>query len=252
MRTGLSYRRHRFPPEIISHAVWLYHRFALSFRDVEDLLAERGIIVSYEAIRHWCQKFGPTYATAALLLVSRLGSLAIGAPTSCQDGRNGSGIGRGELSNGNLLGTKRTQRILGSPSRSTSLGKYGIDPQTRDALEMPEITGDDFEPVVNCSCTYLEIGVRQNGSRFFQMGSDLSEDSCRDQVVRENGDSREYALSDVGEVTIAQPGAVGSFVKFSDHHGTRELFLPRNRFEPVHVRDERLWSEELRDGVGIE
>jgi len=44
------YRRHRFPPEIISHAVWLYHRFTLSFRDVEDLFAERGITVSYEAI----------------------------------------------------------------------------------------------------------------------------------------------------------------------------------------------------------
>ncbi len=53
-----SYRGYRFPPETISHAVWLYHRFGLSFRDVEDLLAERGIIVSYEAIRLWCLKFG--------------------------------------------------------------------------------------------------------------------------------------------------------------------------------------------------
>ena len=50
------YRRYRFPPEIISHAVWLNHRFTLSFRDVEDLLAERGITVSYEAIRSWCRK----------------------------------------------------------------------------------------------------------------------------------------------------------------------------------------------------
>ncbi len=57
-----SYKGHRFPPKIISHAVWLYHRFTLSFRDVEDLLAERGIIVSYEAIRLWCLKFGPEYA----------------------------------------------------------------------------------------------------------------------------------------------------------------------------------------------
>ncbi len=59
---GSLYRRHLFPPEIISHAVWLYHRFALSFRDVENLLAERGITVSYEAIRSWCRKFGPAYA----------------------------------------------------------------------------------------------------------------------------------------------------------------------------------------------
>jgi putative transposase len=56
------YRGYRFPAEIISHAVWLYYRFALSHRDVEDLLAERGVQVSYEAIRLWCQKFGPTFA----------------------------------------------------------------------------------------------------------------------------------------------------------------------------------------------
>jgi putative transposase len=56
------YHGYRFPSEIISHAVWLYHRFCLSFRGVEDLLAERGIVVTYETIRSWCIKFGPTYA----------------------------------------------------------------------------------------------------------------------------------------------------------------------------------------------
>jgi putative transposase len=56
------YKRHRFPPEIIQHAVWLYHRFNLSHRDIEDLLAERGVTVSYEAIRLWCNKFGSEYA----------------------------------------------------------------------------------------------------------------------------------------------------------------------------------------------
>ena len=57
-----SYKRHRFPPEIIAHAVWLYYRFALSFRDIEELLASRGVLVSCEAIRLWCAKFGPEYA----------------------------------------------------------------------------------------------------------------------------------------------------------------------------------------------
>src|SRR4051812_7674939 len=60
-----SYKRHRFPPAIIGHAVWLYFRFALSYRDVEELLAERGVIVTYETIRKWCQKFGQAYANAA-------------------------------------------------------------------------------------------------------------------------------------------------------------------------------------------
>jgi len=57
-----TYKRHRFPSEIISYAVWLYHRFNLSHRDVEDLLAQRGITVSYESVRLWCIKFGATYA----------------------------------------------------------------------------------------------------------------------------------------------------------------------------------------------
>ena len=56
------YKRHRFPPDIISYAVWLYHRFNLSHRDIEDLLAQRGIAVSREAIRLWCIKFGAIYA----------------------------------------------------------------------------------------------------------------------------------------------------------------------------------------------
>ena len=56
------YQGYRFPPEIISHTVWLYHRFSLSFRDVEDLLAERGITVTYETIRQWCLTFGLEHA----------------------------------------------------------------------------------------------------------------------------------------------------------------------------------------------
>ena len=63
MKTSSTlYKRHRFPPEIIQYAVWLYYRFNLSQRDIEDLLAERGIIVSYESIRLWCNKFGPAYS----------------------------------------------------------------------------------------------------------------------------------------------------------------------------------------------
>ena len=58
----VSYARHRFPPEVIQHAVWLYLRFTLSYRDVEDLLAERGLDVSYETVRRWVAKFGLAYA----------------------------------------------------------------------------------------------------------------------------------------------------------------------------------------------
>jgi putative transposase len=58
----ISYDRHRFPPEVIRHAIWLYVRFTLSYRDVEELLAERGFDLSYETVRRWVLKFGPAFA----------------------------------------------------------------------------------------------------------------------------------------------------------------------------------------------
>ncbi len=63
MRTSTSiYYRHRFPSEIITHCVWLYFRFTLSYRDVEEMMAMRGLTLSYETVRAWCLKFGQTYA----------------------------------------------------------------------------------------------------------------------------------------------------------------------------------------------
>ncbi len=58
----ISYRCHRFPPDIIRHAVWLYARLTLSYRDVEELLAERGLNISYESVRRWFLKFGAPIA----------------------------------------------------------------------------------------------------------------------------------------------------------------------------------------------
>jgi len=75
MKTPKSlYHRRRFPPDIIQHAVWLYHRFSLSFRDVEDLLAELGVTVSYETVRRWCKKFWPRYATRLRRRYGRYGA----------------------------------------------------------------------------------------------------------------------------------------------------------------------------------
>jgi putative transposase len=68
-----SYRGYRFPPAIISHAVWIYYRYRLRFRDVDDLLAERGVTVTYEAIRQWCLTFGLDYARRLRRRRGRLG-----------------------------------------------------------------------------------------------------------------------------------------------------------------------------------
>ena len=71
--TRFRYHGYRYPREIISHAVWLYYRFGISFRDVEDLLAKRGVVVSYETIRQWCEKFGLGYARQLKRRQGRLG-----------------------------------------------------------------------------------------------------------------------------------------------------------------------------------
>ncbi|PWI08823.1 IS6 family transposase [Streptomyces sp. NWU339] len=60
--TPPSYKNHRYPAEVIAHCVWLYFRFPLSFREVEELMLQRGVIVSYETVRRWCMKFGQAYA----------------------------------------------------------------------------------------------------------------------------------------------------------------------------------------------
>ncbi len=63
MRTATaSYKGHRYPMEIIDHCVWLYFRFPLSFREVEELMLARGVVLSYETIRRWCDEFGQAYA----------------------------------------------------------------------------------------------------------------------------------------------------------------------------------------------
>jgi transposase-like protein len=72
LMTKISYRGYRFPPVIIQQAVWLYARFTLSFRDVEDLLAERGIVVSYETLRRWVNHFGSAIAADGVVRLNQI------------------------------------------------------------------------------------------------------------------------------------------------------------------------------------
>ncbi|MWN05263.1 DDE-type integrase/transposase/recombinase [Gilliamella sp. Pas-s95] len=62
MKTNKIYQRHRYPAAIISHCVWLYYRFALSYRNIELIMMQKGISVTYESIHYWCVKFGTLYA----------------------------------------------------------------------------------------------------------------------------------------------------------------------------------------------
>ena len=83
-RTTSLYKNHRFPSETIAHAVWLYHRFSLSFRKVEELLAERGVTVSHEAVRLRCLKFGQIGSYFDAAVARQLKSLAVEEDTTVQ------------------------------------------------------------------------------------------------------------------------------------------------------------------------
>ena len=74
-----SYKGFRFPAEIIGHCVWLYYRFPLSFREIEEMMLARGIILSHETVRQWCAKFGQTYANALRRRRVRPGDRRVGS-----------------------------------------------------------------------------------------------------------------------------------------------------------------------------
>ncbi len=80
-----SYKRHRYPAEIIAHTVWLYVRFSLSFRDVEELMAVRGVTLSYETVRRWTLKFGQQYANELRHRLWRLPALSVPDVARCSD-----------------------------------------------------------------------------------------------------------------------------------------------------------------------
>ncbi|MFQ3194876.1 MAG: putative transposase [Colwellia sp.] len=77
MKNSNIYAGYRYPAQIVSHTVWLYHRFTLSFRDIEELLAARGIVVTYETIRKWCKKHGNLYCNQIKKTVANLVILGI-------------------------------------------------------------------------------------------------------------------------------------------------------------------------------
>jgi transposase-like protein len=119
---GLSYHGYRFPPEIISHAVRLYHRFGLSFRDTEDLLAQRAVTVTYETIRQWCQRFGPVYARRLQRRRGRMGDpWHLGELFVTIQGRQ------------QYLWRDCTRMSMTSPSSTSSCSRDGIGTQPCDS-----------------------------------------------------------------------------------------------------------------------
>jgi putative transposase len=79
-----SFKGFRYPAEIISHCVWLYYRFPLSFREVEEMMLERGVVVTYETIRQWCRKFGQAFANGLRRRRPRPGVVNLFGSSSCQ------------------------------------------------------------------------------------------------------------------------------------------------------------------------
>ena len=141
--TKISYAGYRFPPEIIQQAIWLYVKFTLSFRDVEDLLAERGIAVSYETVRRWVNYFGPKIA--ADLRKRRPSRTPHGISTKCSQARWTLGLSVTRVdSEGEVLDvlvqTRRNKTAALKLMRKL-LKKYGF---------APEKSGDRRSAVLPC------------------------------------------------------------------------------------------------------
>jgi hypothetical protein len=113
MTKPISHKRHRFPPQIIAHSVWLYFRFPLSLRLVKEMLLERGIVVSYETIRRWGKKFGPAYARH--LRPSRHARLRFGTWTRYSSQSLARNIGCGALSTRTVMYSMRSSRADATP-----------------------------------------------------------------------------------------------------------------------------------------
>jgi hypothetical protein len=143
-----KYKNHRFPVEIISHAVWLYFRFCLSFRDVEELLSERGITVTYEAIRKWCRKFGQQYANQLRRRRARPGDkwyLDEGAPRThsqsagvrCCTGDEGRPLGAGLQERApNHLKLQRSRAAVVSVEEKAGPRSCQVERKERSASEL--------------------------------------------------------------------------------------------------------------------
>ncbi len=153
----LSYRGYRFPPEIIAHAVWLYPRFCLSLRDVEDLLAERGITVSHETIRQWCRKFGTEYARKLKRRGGRLGDTwFLDELFVTIQGKRQYANNRAEVSHQPTRQRERQMRRFKSPGQAQRflsahgaiqnlfrVGRTWSAPQTTEFYEIaPSVSGD--------------------------------------------------------------------------------------------------------------
>jgi hypothetical protein len=111
----ISYRRHRVPPVIIQHAVWLYLRFTLRYRDVEELLAERGLDISYETVRCWVLKFGPVIARPLRRCLDALNALAVGIGNTRVNWVLDANRARGIIGKGQVLPYTHRGRIGGLP-----------------------------------------------------------------------------------------------------------------------------------------
>ena len=129
--------------------------------------------------------------------------------------------------------------LWGSPC----LGKDAVESEAGNALEVPKISSDKLEVVVDGCCGNLQVCIRKDDPRFLQMRSDFPEDPCGGDIVGEHSHSRKDAVGNVVEMAVPGHGTVSALIKLSDDHSTCELLLPGNHFQPVHVGNERSRSK---------
>ena len=135
---------------------------------------------------------------------------------------------------------------------STRLDEDAIEAQERNAVEMPEIATDKLQIVVHGSGGDLQISIGEHLALCFQLGAELAVHSGRSHIIGECGQSRQYPLSNIGQMPFPRLRAKGASVQLADDYRTGKLLFAGNGPEPVHIGRPWPGTQQLGDGVRVE
>ena len=218
--SAARYKGYRYPIEVIGQAVWLYHRFALSLRDVEELMLARGVVVSYETIRSWCAKFGPDYACR--LRRRRARPATSGISTRCSSKINGTihYLWRAVDQDGNVLD------ILVPSRRNAVAAKKFFRKLLKGLQYVPRVVVTDGLRSYQVAHRELMASVAHRRSKYL---NNRAENSHQPTRVRERVMNR-----------FASPGQAQRLLFAFSH--IREHFGPR-----CHLMSASQWRSEMTD-----
>nr|WP_102924418.1 MULTISPECIES: IS6 family transposase [Streptomyces] len=221
-----SYKGYRFPAEVIGHAVWLYHRFPLSFREVEELLCERGITVTYESIRAWCATFGAAYAKSLRRRQSKPGDKWHVDEVFIKVNGKMRYLWRAVDQDGHVLD------ILVQDKRDARAAKRFFRKLLKDLQYMPRVVVTDKLRSYGVVTRQVMPSVEHRSSKYFNNRAENSHQPTR---------QRERAMKGLRSVATAQR-FLAAFSRISSHFRPRRHLLTASGHRTEMTERFRVWK----------